>query len=50
MAAKTMMRADSAMPEKIKSKNAVQELIKRVLNIAPDLPITKTDIVEVTNK
>ena len=33
MATKTMLRADSAMPEKIKRTNVVQELIRRVLNI-----------------
>ena len=50
MATKTMLRADSAMPEKIKRTNVVQELIRRVLNITPNLPSTETDIVTVTNK
>ena len=48
MAAKQMLRADSAMPDKIKRTNTVQELIRRVLNITPNLPSTKKDITNVT--
>ena len=49
MSAKQMLRADSAMPDKIKRTNVVQELIRRVLNITPNLPSTETDIINVTN-
>ena len=49
MAAKQMLRADSAMPDKIKRTNTVQELMRRVTNITPNLPSTRKDIINVTN-
>ena len=44
------MKADSAMPEKIKRETLVNELLRRLLNTTQYLPDARKDSVEVTNQ
>merc|ERR1712015_376054 len=49
MARPTIMKSDSAMPEKIKRETLVNELLRRLSNTTQYLPTAKTENIEVTN-
>mgnify|MGYP003326363475 CR=1 FL=1 len=50
MARSTIMSYDSAMPEGTKRLNAVNELLRRLMNTTPDLPNTKIELTKATNE
>ena len=45
-----MMAYNSAMPEGTKRLNAVNELMRRLLNTTPGLPDTQEELIRVTNE